>query len=125
MTTKIVRLRAGILASVATTMAFLTAQANAHAKVESTTPVANATVSSPQSIQVRFNEAIETKLSSLKLTTSDGGAVPVKSINDARNPATLSIMPNTALKPGVYTVAWSAVTDDGHKTHGVFTFTVR
>jgi copper resistance protein C len=125
MTTKTVRLRARILASIATTMVLRTAQANGHAKVEDTTPVANATVNSPKSIQVRFNEAIETKLSSLRLTASDGSNVPVMSMNDAKDPTTLAITPNAVLKPGLYTVTWSAVTDDGHKTHGVFSFTVR
>lgn len=125
MATKTVRLRAGILASVAATMVLLNAQANAHAKVASTKPTASSTVSSPQVIQVRFNEAIEARLSSLRLTASDGSTVPVKSMNDAKDPATLSIMPKTALKPGLYTATWSAVTDDGHKTHGVFSFTVR
>ena len=125
MKTKTVPLHAGILASVATTVLLLAAQANAHAKLESTTPVADATVSSPKNIEVHFSEAIETKLSSLKLTLSDGTAVPVMSMNDAKDPATLSIMPNAALKPGIYKVTWSVVSDDGHKTHGVFSFTVR
>ena len=100
-------------------------QAWAHAKLESTTPAADSAVSSPKTIQAHFSEAIETKLSSLKLTASDGASVPVMSMNDAKDPATLSIMPIAALKPGVYKVTWSAVSDDGHKMQGTFSFTVQ
>ena len=125
MLTKAAPLRAGTMASVATTMVLIAAQASAHAKLESTTPVANATVSSPKSIEVHFSEAIEIKMSSLKLTMSDGSAVPVMPMNNAKDPATLSIMPDAALKPGIYRVIWSVVSDDGHKTRGVFSFTVR
>jgi methionine-rich copper-binding protein CopC len=123
-TIKILR-RTAVLAGIAPLLLFMAFPANAHAKLVSTTPAADATVGSPAMIQVRFSEAIETKLSSLKLTTSDGAAVPVMSMNDAKDPATLSIMPNAALKPGAYKVAWSAVSADGHKTQGTFGFTVQ
>jgi methionine-rich copper-binding protein CopC len=105
--------------------ALAASQADAHAKLLSTTPKADSTVSSPQTIQVHFNEAIEVKLSSLKLTASDGTAVAIMVMNDAKDPSTLSIMPNDKLKPGVYTAAWSIVSDDGHKETGSFKFTVQ
>jgi len=125
MITKKTASRAGTLAGIASTLLMVAAQASAHAKLESTTPKADATVSSPKSIQVHFSEAIETKLSSLKLTSTDGTAIAVMTMNDAKDPATLSIMPNAALKPGLYKVTWSVVSDDGHKTHGAFSFTVQ
>lgn len=117
--------RAAALVGITTSLLLATSQAWAHAKLDSTTPAADSTVSSPKTIQAHFSEAIESKLSSLKLATSDGAAVPVMSMNDAKDPATLSIMPNTALKPGAYKVTWSAVSDDGHKTQGTFSFTVQ
>jgi methionine-rich copper-binding protein CopC len=123
-TTKI-RHRAAVLAGITTFFLLAASQAGAHAKLESTTPAADSTVSSPKSIQAHFSEAIEIKLSSLKLAMSDGAAVPVMSMNVAKDPSTLSIMPNSALKPGVYTVTWSVVSDDGHKTTGTFSFTVQ
>lgn len=102
-----------------------TSNAIAHAALESSMPAANSTVSSPTLIQVRFSEALEMKLSSLKLSSSDGVAIAVKPMNDAGKPATLSIMPATALKAGQYTVTWSVVSDDSHHTHGSFSFTVQ
>jgi hypothetical protein len=99
--------------------------AGAHAKLTSTTPKADSTVSSPQMIQVHFSEAIEMKLSSLKLAGSDGAAISIMAMNDAKDPTTLSIMPNASLKPGVYTVTWNIVSDDGHKGQGTFSFKVK
>ena len=117
--------RAAALAGVAAAFMLAMSQASAHAKLEGTTPKADSTVSSPQMIQVHFNEAIEVKLSSLKLIASDGTDVAIMSMNDAKDPSTLSIMPNMTLKPGVYTAAWSVVSDDGHKETGTFKFTVK
>lgn len=124
MITKLVRHTAVAMSSAAF---FLLAavQADAHAKLLSVVPAADSTVASPKMIQAHFDEAIEVKLSSLKLTMSDGMAIPVMSMNDAKDPSTLSIMPNSTLKPGVYTATWSIVTDDGHKEKGTFTFTVK
>jgi methionine-rich copper-binding protein CopC len=112
-------------AGVAVAFMLVIFQANAHAKLESTTPKADSTVSSPQMIQVHFNEAIEVKLSSLRLVSSDGTEVSIMSMNEAKDPSTLSIMPNSKLKAGVYTASWSIVSDDGHKEAGSFKFTVQ
>jgi methionine-rich copper-binding protein CopC len=117
--------RVGALASIAIAFIVGASLASAHAKLTSTTPLADSTVSSPKLIQVHFNEAVEVKMSSLKLATSDGTAVAAMAMNDAKDPATLSIMPNMPLKAGLYKVTWSAVTDDGHKVQGAFSFTVQ
>ncbi len=117
--------RAGTLAGLALSLSTFASLAQAHAKLESTTPSADSSVSSPKMIQVHFNEAVVMKMSSVKLAASDGTAVPVMTMNDSKDPATLSIMPNAPLKAGLYTVTWSAVTDDGHKTQGTFSFTVK
>jgi copper resistance protein C len=117
--------RAAALVGITTALLLAASQAWAHAHLDSTTPAADSTVSSPKTIQAHFSKAIEFKLSNLKLTTSDGAVVPVMSKNDAKDPATLSIMPTAALKPGSYTVTWSAVSDDGHKAQGTFSFIVQ
>lgn len=103
----------------------LAAQAGAHAKLLSVVPAADSAGPSPQLIQVHFNEAVEVKLSKLTLATSAGVAVSIMGMNEAKDPSTLSIMPNAKLVPGVYTASWSVVTDDGHKESGSFKFTVK
>ena len=125
MTTMTTLFRAVRFIGPAAIFALAASQADAHAKLVSTTPKADSTVSSPQTIQVHFNEAIEVKLSSLKLIASDGTEIAIMAMNDAKDPSTLSIMPNAKLKAGVYTAAWSIVSDDGHKETGTFKFTVQ
>lgn len=117
--------RSGAVIGVAAGLLLASMQVSAHAKLVSVVPAADSVVASPQLIQVNFNEAVEVKLSKLKLSASDGTAVSIMSMNEAKDPSTLSIMPNSALKPGVYTATWSVVTGDGHKETGSFKFTVK
>jgi methionine-rich copper-binding protein CopC len=99
--------------------------AQAHAKLVSSDPAPNATVAAPKTIHLQFNEEIAKKLSSFKLTDTDGNAVATTA-TDNKDEKTLEATPNAALTPGVYSVAWTAVTtDDGHKTSGSFSFTVK
>ncbi len=100
-------------------------QAQAHAKLVTSDPAANATVAAPKMIQLQFNEELAKKLSSAKLTDTDGKAVASMSM-EAKDAKSLTVMPGTTLAPGLYTVSWIAVTtDDGHKTTGSFSFTVK
>jgi methionine-rich copper-binding protein CopC len=100
-------------------------QAGAHAKLLASVPAANAMVASPSLIELHFNEAIEVKLSSLKLAGSDGKDVPVKPSNAAADGKTLAVAPAAPLAAGSYTVSWSVVSDDGHRQKGSIRFTVR
>lgn len=100
-------------------------QAMAHAKLLSSDPSPNAIVATPKSIHLQFSEEIAKKFSNFKLTDTDGNAVNVvaAATSDAK---ALDAAPAAALAPGVYTVSWTAVaTDDGHKTSGSFSFTVK
>jgi copper resistance protein C len=99
-------------------------QAVAHAKLQAETPAADSTVEAPKVIQLHFSEAVEASLSRLKLAGGDI-AIAVVPVNDTADPTTLSIRPIAALKPGTYTVTWSVVADDGHRTRGTYSFTVR
>jgi methionine-rich copper-binding protein CopC len=100
-------------------------QAQAHAKLVTADPAPNATVAAPTLIQLQFSEAIAKKLSSAKLTDTDGNAVATMSM-ESKDAKSLAIMPNSTLAAGVYTVTWTAVsTGDGHKMTGNYSFTVR
>jgi methionine-rich copper-binding protein CopC len=100
-------------------------QAVAHAKLEAATPAADSTVDAPKVIQLHFSEAVEASLSRLKLAAGGDIAIAIVPMKDTKDPTTLSIRPIAALKPGTYTVTWSVVADDGHRTRGTYTFTVR
>ncbi len=113
-----------LLASIAALSTLTTTMVFAHAKLTSSTPAADSTISVARTIELHFDEGVETKMSSVKLMAADGTVIAAMSMKDAKDPAMLSIMPNSPLKAGRYTVKWSAVTDDGHKTQGTFSFTV-
>jgi methionine-rich copper-binding protein CopC len=101
------------------------AQAQAHAKLVSADPAPNATVAAPMLIQLHFSEEIARKFSHIRLTQTGGAAIAIMAM-DAKDAKSLSIMPNAALTPGLYTISWIAVaTDDGHKSTGTFSFTVK
>lgn len=112
-------------ASIAMLLSLPASMAFAHAKLSSSTPAADSAGRSPTAIELHFNEGVELKMSSVKLLAADGSAVAVMSMNDTKDRTMLSIMPNSPLNAGRYTVKWSAVTDDGHKTQGTFSFTVQ
>jgi methionine-rich copper-binding protein CopC len=116
-----------IARSVAMFVSFLlgAGEAQAHARLVSAEPAPNTTVAAPMLIQLHFSEEIARKFSRIKLTHTGGAAIVLMTM-DATDAKSLSLMPNAALAPGPYTITWIAVaTDDGHKTTGTFSFTVK
>jgi methionine-rich copper-binding protein CopC len=102
-----------------------TAPAQAHARLVGCDPAPNSTVAAPMLIQLHFSEELARKFSSIRLTQSGGAAIAIMAM-DAKDAKSLSIMPHATLAPGQYRITWIAVgTDDGHKTTGTYTFTVK
>ncbi|EIQ0044676.1 TPA: hypothetical protein IF306_004393 [Escherichia coli] len=50
---------------------------------------------------------------------------PVKPALDPKDKATLIVPVSTTLDKGQYEVDWTALSVDGHKTQGKYTFTVK
>ncbi|MFB9330326.1 copper resistance CopC/CopD family protein [Paenibacillus aurantiacus] len=98
--------------------------ASAHAVIEKMTPaVGERMAKGPDRIELVFNEAIESKVGSLKVldkrSKAVGSAEPVTS-EDGR---TLSLaLP--ALEEGVYTVSYNVISADGHPVTGSYVFIV-
>ena len=124
MSTVKIRKRTAVWIGSAASCLLAASQAVAHAKLQAETPAADSTVEAPKVIQLHFSEAVEASLSRLKLADGDI-VIAVVPVNDTGDPTTLSIRPIAALKPGTYTVTWSVVADDGHRTRGTYSFTVR
>jgi copper resistance protein C len=104
----------------------LAGQAVAHAHlVSATPPVGGAVETSPPELDLKFSEALNLKFSGVTVTGPDKAEVeltdPMLMDNDTTFMATI---PNK-LAPGAYTVEWHALSADGHKTHGTYTFTVK
>ncbi|MGV2289697.1 copper resistance protein CopC [Trinickia sp. YCB016] len=98
----------------------------AHAYPTKQVPGAGATVTTSQKdVAIDFDDGLEPAFSSISVTDASGKSVANgKSVVDASNKKHMSVALN-ALTPGVYTVAWVAVADDGHRTQGHYTFTVK
>ncbi len=98
----------------------------AHAHLELAQPAAGATVPPPVTeLTLKFTEDVSLAFTGLTLT-GPAGAV---SLGTARlDPAdgALLIAPLAAPLPaGTYTVSWHALSTDGHKTNGSYSFTVQ
>lgn len=96
----------------------------AHAKLVSATPaVGSMAMPAPTELKLKFSEGLELKFSGVKVLGPNEAAV-------ATGPATLDPKDNTllivplkaALPDGKYTVDWHALSTDGHKTKGTYSF---
>ena len=110
-------------ASLAAVLVFAATQAEAHPQLVGSEPVADATVSSPTTIALHFNEPIEARISSFQVTDSDGSPVAVMS-STAPDASSLAAMLHESISPGLYSVSWTAAGADGHPMKGEFSFTV-
>jgi copper resistance protein C len=100
--------------------------AHAHAYPTHQAPSAGSTVPATQNdIAIDFDDGLEPAFSSITVTDAQGKSVTSgKAVVDASNRKHMSVGLNP-LTPGVYTVAWVAVADDGHRTQGHYMFTVK
>jgi methionine-rich copper-binding protein CopC len=100
--------------------------AQAHAKIASMEPKAGSELqSAPKEIRLHFNESLEEAFSKIELV--DAKPLPVKLAKAAVDKSDPKVMFTAvpALKPGQYAVRWTAMTHDGHKVKGQFTFKVK
>ncbi|WP_250499394.1 copper resistance protein CopC [Caballeronia sp. GAWG1-5s-s] len=106
-------------------LAASTQLAFAHALPKLQQPGPGATVSAPHEVSIEFGERIEPTFSSLLVTDAHGTQVnTAKSAVDASDKKHMSVALGD-LAPGVYTVQWTAVAADGHRTQGHYNFTVK
>ena len=115
------------IVKIAAALAFVFAApaAFAHAQLEKATPAVGGTVTSPAEIRLKFSEGVEPRFSGIALATEAGVAQPTgQPAVDPADDSVLIVKIGQALKPGVYTVTWHAVSVDTHRTQGAFNFTV-
>jgi methionine-rich copper-binding protein CopC len=108
-------------------IALLTAaQAQAHAKLVSSTPAEGATVAAPKQLVLKFSEKLQPKFSGVALTmpAMNNRAMATK-VSVAKDGVTMTATPTQPLTPGAYAVSWHAVTADTHRMQGTYNFTVR
>jgi methionine-rich copper-binding protein CopC len=118
-----------VCASLALTLA--AGPAFAHAKLLSEVPAAEATASAPATaapvteLRLSFSEGLNAAFSKATVTDAAGTAVPgVTLALDAADDKVLVVTFAAPLATGDYTVDWTAVASDGHKTTGTYKLNV-
>ena len=97
---------------------------HAHSWLLSSTPAANAVVMSPRSLHLAFGEKVERELTGATVKCSGMElVVPGETVASPDGKVVEMVLPE--LPKGGCTVHWHAVSVDGHRTTGEFTFTVR
>ena len=96
-----------------------------HAGLVESTPAKDATVAAPKSIKLTFSEKLSPAFSGFQLSMGDG--MNMKTVTKVSSDGmTLTGTPTSPFMAGKWTLSWHAVSaDDGHRTEGSFSFTVK
>jgi copper transport protein len=115
------------LLAITVALAALTAApaAFAHAILQESTPSNNSVVrTSPKTVSLRFNEAVETAFGSIRVYDCGGGRVDSgKILRPSKDSVAVTI--DRRLAKGTYTVTWRVISADSHPVAGAFVFNVR
>ena len=121
-----IRTRSVLALSAALGLLLAAFQAQAHARLVSATPSPNSVGGAPRQVTLHFSEAVVPQFSGFDLMKAGGGAASVKTAVPPNDRKTVVGVVSGPLAPGTYRVMWhAAAADDGHRTKGDFTFTVR
>ena len=107
--------------------------AQAHTRLVSSSPAANATVSKLGRVALTFNERVVARFTGVDLTMTsmpgmaDHQPMVMSGFTSAMSAdgKTLTLTMRRALMAGTYQVKWHAVGDDTHRMEGTYTFTVK
>ena len=109
----------------------LSAVAQAHPKLLSSTPAEGESGQAPAKIELHFSDNLVTQFSGAKLIMTDMPGMPnspmgVKaSVAGGGDPKTMVVTPASPLTTGTYKVEWRAVSSDTHPITGAVTFKVK
>jgi methionine-rich copper-binding protein CopC len=109
----------------------MSALAQAHPKLLSSTPAEGADGTAPSSIELHFSENLMTQFSGAKLVMTEmpgmaHSPMPMKAkVSGGGDPKTMVITPLSPLPTGSYKVEWRAVSSDTHPITGNVTFKVK
>jgi methionine-rich copper-binding protein CopC len=97
----------------------------AHAHLASAVPQPDGTVATaPATVTINFTEALEAKLSSIRVDDASGAEVDSGDVHINPQDNKQLIVGLKPLPPGTYKVTWKATATDTHKTNGTYKFTV-
>ncbi|EIJ47504.1 hypothetical protein GWL_17450 [Herbaspirillum sp. GW103] len=113
-----------LLSLVVLSSLFLAPSVWAHAHLKTTIPADKAVVTSPAELTLNFSEGLNLKFSGLKLSGPDQKEVHLGQVTLMDEGKSLMVGIPARLTPGTYTVQWHALSVDGHKTEGAYSFSV-
>ncbi len=107
-------------------LALAPAVASAHAILQESSPERGETLdSSPDRIEFRFNEPVETSFGAIRLFDSDGEQIPASEVSHpADDQSSISSAPLEELEDGSYTAVYRVVSADSHPISGGLVFSV-
>ncbi|MGX5052685.1 CopC domain-containing protein YobA [Enterobacter asburiae] len=98
----------------------------AHAHLKQQSPAADSQVAAPQVLTLNFSEGIEPGFSGVVVTDAHKQVIKTgTATRDEKNKAQLTVPLEQTLAPGAYRVDWHVVSVDGHKTTGIYHFSVK
>lgn len=98
--------------------------ASAHAVLLQTTPTSGQILSQPpKAISLRYNEAVEANLGSVRLYDTTGKRIDTSGPAKP-SPEVVKVAVRSKLGPGAYVVTWRVISADSHPVQGSFTFQV-
>jgi copper transport protein len=103
----------------------VTPAAFAHAILQASDPSNNSVVrTSPKTVSLRFNEAVETAFGSIRVYDCGGSRVDSgKILRPTKDSVAVTI--DRRLAKGTYTVTWRVISADSHPVAGAFVFNVK
>ncbi|WP_339475508.1 MULTISPECIES: copper homeostasis periplasmic binding protein CopC [unclassified Pseudomonas] len=125
-------IKTAVVAVALSTGLLVSALAQAHPKLLSSSPAEGADGAAPAKIELHFSEILMTKFSGAKLTMTEMPGMAAHSpmpmpakVSGSDDPKTMVIIPNAPLSAGTYQVQWRAVSSDTHPITGNVTFKVK
>jgi methionine-rich copper-binding protein CopC len=98
----------------------------AHAHLKTAVPADQSTVASPATIRGDYTEGLNIAFSSMTVAGPDGKALDLgKAALVPGNDKAMDLAVSKPLPAGHYVVTWHALSKDGHKTDGKWSFTVK
>ena len=106
---------------------FVSGSALAHAALVKSVPGSRAQLGRlPSQIELCFNEAVELKFSSVRLTAPNGDELPLGELSSRERDPKCLLAPVPELKVyGTYTVNYRVLSKDGHVVEYGYTFTLQ
>jgi methionine-rich copper-binding protein CopC len=120
-----------LVALIAAAAIALPGVADAHSKLLSSNPAANATVSKPTKLTLTFSETFLAPMSGVDLTMTgmpgmaDHSPMPIKGFKTSVDGKIMTVTLPRALPAGSYDLKWHIVGADQHKMEGGYSFKVK